>query len=1456
MRARFVAFAAVAAGVLFVVSAMTGNPAGGSSVGVGDSGAEGAETPVCCASEGTESGFVKVSWSAVDGASSYAVYRSETGERKNAEFLGSTDLLAFSDSSAAPGKTYTYFVKAKGVSGGDGFSKGATGWRGAVPSAPNAPEWVEVTQADASGVVLEWPAVSGATSYAVLRGAADEEHETVAVAAAPAYADTAAAPGVEYSYKVVARNGAGDSEPSAAVLARRPLGAPAVTATRDRADAVLLAWPAVEGASHYRVSRAEGEGDAVPLGGWQSETSFVDSSAAAGVAYTYRVQAALSGDGDFAGLESAGVEGCRKALGAAVAIEISGPPSVFAGGTASFVCRAVYEDGTTAVVTPDWSATAGEIATDGGYVAPTADESCEAVVSASYSAGGTTLTAEHAVEIPVDTGETIEVAELKATPRWPWNGLVDVDCRLESSAPGVAGTPALDLLNVDSGERIPLEDLSDQPKSSRIRTAGWYRTTVVATNSIGTTAVNSVVRAGNYVISLRRPVFPTALRLSLNPSGMMFLMHTQGVYRVSVSANCRWRVSSGNPWITVLPPARGVNNGTFEFHVDMNTGSLRNGTITVQSDEPSRITGQLTCTLRVCQDRWIPLYMLVDISSGGGSYPISFLGEPPEGGWRDEHKTDYIVLRKIDGDAFTMGATDEVGARDPDDLYTGRSNDNEDVHQVLLQGYFAGYYIGIFEITQYQYDRVTGMWPGLFNNLREMRPVECVSYEDIRGTQAGSTWPTTTNVDADSFMGLMRARTQNSIPGYVGVLPFDLPTEAVWEQACRATTQTPLNNGTWLTGYACANAENVARYRYTPGNDVYNANPGSSTNVGTAVVGTLQPNLWGLYDMHGNVWEWTLDWYQHHLGTSLAVDPVGPTNGTTRVVRGGSWDADANNVRSARRYDFAPGERRRSLGFRLCVYDNIGSGIGYSSPPAQSSIPPPRRAAMISDPDETNLTTLAWTAVEGATAYHVYRASEDDFSTARLVASVGPETLTYEDLSTPDGVSYYWIASADATGAQGAASSAGIGSGGGSAVTPGIPNNSSIQLRAQHVSGAGYTYAWTGELQTVGGGIDVWANADWYAHTTNAWISILPPARGGATGAVPRRFLYTLSPNISSSVRRGTIFVTATKTIVSGGRMRLTSRTVELAVEQKGVQYMVVDLANTNSVTFLSGVPSGGWTDEHRTTKLVLRGVEEGSFWMGSPAGETGRCMPSCSREDLHWVTLTRPFFIGVFPVTQQQYKLMMNGENPSMFAWSGRETCPVERLGLSRIRGAVSAHNWPVVRTVDGNSFMGRLRAHSGYSTFDLPTEAQWEYACRAGTATALNNGTNLTNAYQCPELNAVGHYSRGQYSNMNMPLPVGRYFPPNGWGIYDMHGNVCEWCLDRSQTSLGTAPVVDPVGPPSPGGASDLHVSRGGSFYDVAYFCRSANRSTYQPTDRFSRDGFRVVLTVPVTAPVFNFP
>ena len=214
--------------------------------------------------------------------------------------------------------------------------------------------------------------------------------------------------------------------------------------------------------------------------------------------------------------------------------------------------------------------------------------------------------------------------------------------------------------------------------------------------------------------------------------------------------------------------------------------------------------------------------------------------------------------------------------------------------------------------------------------------------------------------------------------------------------------------------------------------------------------------------------------------------------------------------------------------------------------------------------------------------------------------------------------------------------------------------------------------------------------------------------------------------------------------------------------------YCVIDVSGGPSavsypVSYLDTEPVDGWSDEYKTTKILLRRCAAGKFRMQS-------------NKD---VTFTKPFYMGVFTVTQKQYEQVM-GTNPTPNEHKG-DLRPVE-ISWNAIRGDSSVYNWPTVKTVDPATFVGKIQTKTGL-TFDLPTEAQWEMACRAGTSSNYGNGGGGDN-----DLRLMGHSWSGN------SVAVGLYLP-NFWGIYDMHGNVGQWCLDFSD-GYNSDPAIDYVG------------------------------------------------------------
>jgi formylglycine-generating enzyme required for sulfatase activity len=241
---------------------------------------------------------------------------------------------------------------------------------------------------------------------------------------------------------------------------------------------------------------------------------------------------------------------------------------------------------------------------------------------------------------------------------------------------------------------------------------------------------------------------------------------------------------------------------------------------------------------------------------------------------------------------------------------------------------------------------------------------------------------------------------------------------------------------------------------------------------------------------------------------------------------------------------------------------------------------------------------------------------------------------------------------------------------------------------------------------------------------------------------------------------------------------------------------------------------------------LEMLPVAPGTFLMGSAKDEPGHAAEG-GTETQHRVHITKPYWLGKYEVTQAQWQAVM-GNNPSNFKGARR---PVEQVtsfdALAFCRKLTAQER-----------AAGRLPAGFRYT---LPTEAQWEYACRAGTTTPFSTGSNLTTDQANYDGNEPynGH-PKGEDRKRTMDIGS---FPANAWGFHDMHGNVWEWCGDWAD-GYSSESATDPVGNTTGFNAS-WRIFRGGGWFTYAEGCRSGHRSRNVPHLRFHCLGFRLALS-----------
>ncbi len=285
----------------------------------------------------------------------------------------------------------------------------------------------------------------------------------------------------------------------------------------------------------------------------------------------------------------------------------------------------------------------------------------------------------------------------------------------------------------------------------------------------------------------------------------------------------------------------------------------------------------------------------------------------------------------------------------------------------------------------------------------------------------------------------------------------------------------------------------------------------------------------------------------------------------------------------------------------------------------------------------------------------------------------------------------------------------------------------------------------------------------------------------------------------------------------------------EIDARAKQTPHLVSNLAGASPVLFRYRAHARTVTN---SIDMKFARIPAGSFIMGAPKEEGGP-----ANEAQHRVSISRPYYLGAFEVTQAQYRRVM-GTTPSHFAAGAP--------GAEDVRG-LDTRDFPVeqvtwAQAVEFCEKLSRLPAEKKAGRrYRLPTEAEWEYACRAGTTTAFAFGDTISS--KLANFHGVKPYRDAEEGPaLNRTAAVGSY-KPNAWGLYDMHGNVWEWCSDFYSDTPPPGRVVDPAGP----ARGTERVIRGGSHAYTGMHARSARRSNQAPDTFGNSVGFRVLLAHP---------
>ena len=687
----------------------------------------------------------------------------------------------------------------------------------------------------------------------------------------------------------------------------------------------------------------------------------------------------------------------------------------------------------------------------------------------------------------------------------------------------------------------------------------------------------------------------------------------------------------------------------------------------------------------------------------------------------------------------------------------GKTNEKP-VHKVIISN---PYWIGKYEVSQEEYKTIMGTNPGSFKANDE--PVNKVNWH----------------------MAVEFCKKLNDQERKAGRLPsgyeYRLPTEAEWEFAARGGNKSK-------------------NYKYSGSNDIdkvawYNRQWGN--------VGTKAPNELGIYDMSGNVWEWCNDWYGRY-NNSLKINPTGPSIATNRIIRGGCWRNDSNYCRVARHYSSSPDAKGSGLGFRIALAPIIVNNKIALSTSIDKTIPglgmklvyvTPGSFMMGANDGKSNekpihkvtISTPYWIGKYEVTHGEYQAVMKDDLIHLNLgkkpVNSINwhkavefCKKLTAREKNAgrlPAGYEYRLPTEAEwEFAARGGIKSRGYKYSGSN-----IPDN----VMWHSKNSGGNTYVVGSKLPNELGIYDM---------SGNVWEWCLDNWHDNYTGAPTDGNTWDIGKSSAKIIRGASWYDNSSDWTLSS---RNSNSPQNAGVNNIGFRIVLGTSPDDNNRT----IPGLG---------MELVHVASGSFMMGSNDGEK-------DERPMHKVTISNPYWIGKYEVTQNEYIAIM-GTNPSMFKDTKN---PVEQVTWNDATNFCQKIN-------EQEKKAGRLPA--GYE-YRLPTEAEWEFAARGGNKSKgyVYSGSNDIDKvvwyYENSGDKKLYDYSWSSAkvrSNNCRTHNVGLKIA-NELGIHDMNGNVKEWCVDFF-ANYPDSSVIDPVGKGS------HHVYRSGGWANYARCSRITDR------------------------------